>query len=274
MPKAKPFSGPVDEQLARQLLNSTGEHRTVDGEEVLLGDALLRAAHQLEEIVNRSNELLEGNDFARIVAEHLANKLNRRGNAEIGVTESGQVELYISYEEHPARRAQPARKHPVPLLEELKARAEEMGVDISEFGIKRSKILAYLDGIENGDDTSKKAAKPKKRKAPKKIVQMAEESADTDPGPMSAGPDETRVSPAPDDLKLPKKKPTIVKSDEDSGPVVRSAEATEAEKPIPKKPPNSAKSQGEEGRPPNMRQLVKDSKEVDIGDLLASDPPK
>lgn len=268
MPKAKPYTGPVDEQLATQLLNSTGQHMTVDGEEMLLGHALFRAARKLTEVVNRSNDLLEGSPFAKIVAEHLATKMNRRGHAAIAVAPTGEVELYISYDDQPARRPAP-RKAKLPLLEELKARAEKMGVDISEFGIKRKKILEHLDAVERGDVKPKKA-KGRRKKAQ---VQTAQDPPEDDPGPMSAGPDETKVSPPPDDPKPPKRRGFVKTSDAVEGPVVVGAGSTAAE-PTPAKAAKPAKSQGARGSSPNMRELVQESKELSISDLLESEPPK
>jgi hypothetical protein len=280
MPKAKPYSGPVDEALARQVLNSTGEHQTIGDEELLLGDALFRAAAQLEAVVQRANLLLEGNEFAAIIAEHLATKLNRRGNAEIAVTENGQVELYISYEEHPARHIrapqEPSRK--VPLMPELRAKAAKLGVEIpEELGIKRKSIAEYLEKVESGEIKAKAAKKGSKRKTKKKdvAIQTANDPPDDDPGPMSAGPDETRVSPVPESPKpAPKKRGFVKTSEAVSKPVVVSAEPAEEVEPAPAKAAKPAKLQAEEGTKPNLRQLHKESKGVDIGELLNSDPPK
>jgi len=271
MPKAKPYSGPVDDQIAVQLLNSTGEHRTVGGEELLLGHALQQAAHQLREIVEKANDLLEGNEFAGMVAENLAAKMNRRGHALIAVADDGTVELHISYEDQPPRRPGSHRDQKLPLLQDLRDKAAELGVDIEEFGIKRKKIWEHLCAVEAGEikgkPTKKTRGKPKPKSkskakaAPEAEIRVAEDDAEDDPGPMSAGPDETKVSPAPDDVRPPRRR-AIVKNDE-AGPVVVGAGGGQ-------KGSNSLESQ--EG--PDMRQLVKDSQEVSIADLLQSDPPK
>jgi len=270
MPKAKPYSGPVDEELARQILNSTGFKVDVGGETLLLGDALIKTAWSLRELIRISNEKLEGNEFAKIVAEHLANKLNRRGNAEIAIAEDGHAELFISYEEHPAKRiVTSSQKRQLPLLEELRVRADEMGVDISGFGIKRKKIQEYLDGIENGTVKPKKGAKSKKRKTGP--IQTANDPPESDPGPMSAGPDETRVSPAPEE---PPKRGFVKTGDAVTKPVIVDSEPSEGNDVKGKKAAKPAKSKGEETAPPNLRQLVEDSKDVSIADLLTSEPPK
>jgi len=83
---------------------------------------------------------------------------------------------------------------------------------------------------------------------------------------MSAGPGETRLTDPPDDVKPPRR--GFVKTgDAVEGPVlVEPEEGAEEAKNGPKG--------GKKGSRPSMKQLVQDSKEVDITDLLTSDPPK
>ena len=151
MPKAKPYCGPIDANLAAQLLNSSG----VTLDDVPLGDALRDSAEQLENLVGRARKALEASEFAQIVAEHLTNKMNRRGTSVITVSDTGQVTLEINYEEIPVRRGKTQRTRRVPLMEELKAKAEGLGVDISEFGIKRKKIWEHLQSVEASKADSK-----------------------------------------------------------------------------------------------------------------------
>lgn len=267
MPKAKPYSGAVEDQLAAQLLNSTGV--TVDN--VPIGDALLKAREGLTGLVERANSALEGSEFAPIVAEHLANKMGRRGCSQVYVAPSGGVMLDISYEEQPKRRPRAPRPNTVPLMNELKTRAKEMNVDISEFGIKRKKILEYLDKVEAGEiDPLEKTAPAPKPKPP--AVQTSNDPPEEDPGPMSAGPDETRVTAPPDEPKPPKK--GFVKTSKAIvSPVVVDMHPA-GEDPRKREGGKSAKSQGGGAKGRSMRQLVKDAEEVSISDLLASDPPK
>jgi len=277
MPKAKPYSGPVEESVARQLLNSTGHAVDINGESLLLGDALLAAAKQLAELVSEANTQLDNNDFAKIVADHLAADLNRRGKAEIAVHDNGSVQLHINYQGNPRNQKQKQkRKRNIPLMEELKARAEKLGVEIpEEFGIKRSKIFAWLNEYEAGGVPKEAASKPKK--AARKRLEVAEDPPETDLGPMSAGPDETKVSAPLDEAKLPKKRGFVKTSEALSGPVFVGADAVGEPKPAPEAESNRAKKPAEDapkakGR--SMRQLVEESKEVDISNLLASEPPK
>jgi hypothetical protein len=270
MPKAKPYFGAVEDKLAAQLLNSTGE--TVDG--VPLGDALQEVHRRLADLVERANAALEGSEFADIVAEHLANKLGRRGFANIGVSDSGDVTLEISYEEKKRRRRRSPRRSDVPLMDDLKARAVELGVDISEFGIKRKKIHEFLQKVEAGEIPVQTLSPPSKRKKstetkPVAEVKTANDPSDEDPGPMSAGPDETKVTPAPDDPKPPPKRGFMKTSEAVTSPVVLEMPSNEI-----KNGGKSAKSQEEGRKGRSMRDLVKDAAEVDITDLLSSEPPK
>lgn len=268
MPKAKPYTGAVDPKVAAQLLNSTGQ--TVDG--ALLGDALENAVHELRQLVEKANESLRGSEFAPIVAEHLANKMGRRGHARLYVAETGSVLLDISYEEFAkAPKTRPQRTSKVPLMEDLKARAAKLGVDISEFGIKRKKIHEYLEKVESGEVTGAKKAKGSKSK--KTEIRVADDPSEEDPGPMSAGPDETKVSPLPDDPKPPKK--GFVKTSQAvSSPVVVDMPVPETPDPDPPPASKSSKSKGKGDNRRSMRELVQDAATVDIQDLLTSDPPE
>jgi hypothetical protein len=279
MPKAKPYSGPIDADLAVQVLNATG----LKEGELLLGDSLRLAAESLERLVRRASEALEDNEFAKIVAEHLSTKMNRRGAAFLTVTEVGKVILHISYEEAKPVLV-PTRQRTVPLMIELKARARELGVDISHLGIKRKIIHAFLEEASAGSAPTKaEPSKPKPARAKpvmkvaqapvepepvqaKPVVKMAQDPVEPEPGPMSAGTDETTVSPLPE---TPPPRPPIVKSRAQEGPVLVAAPETPN--------PNGAKSpkiQGEDRKGRSLRQLAQEAKEVDIADLLSSEPPK
>lgn len=292
MPKAKPFSTPIEESVARQVLNSTGCTVEVNGQAFLLGDALMAASEQLRECVVQANVELENNKFSRIVAEHLADELGRRGEGDIAVTDSGTVMLYINYPNSPhqvGRQAQRGQK--LPLMKALKNRAAQLGVEIPvEFGIKRSKIAKWLDQVETGDLTVPKKSRsqrpqPKKAQSQKvtpmvrknATIKVAEDPPETDSGPMSAGPDETKMSPPLDETALPKKRGFVKTSEAIVGPVVVSTEVVTDSPTLTSKEtktPKSVDGGASTGDGKSMRQLVEDSKDVSIADLLASDPPK
>jgi hypothetical protein len=229
MPKTKPYSGTVERRLAIELLNSSGQ-RTEEG--VLLGDALVKTAEQMAVLAEQANKYLADSEFAEIVADHLARKLNKRGHAEISVTSEGRVRLNVTYASKPKRRK--TRQRRVPLLADLRTRAKELNVDISKFGTKRKAIHEYLQAVESGEAI----------KTPQKPQKPVEEP---DQGPMSAGPDETRVSPAPAQ-KPPKR--GFIKTGEPVTPVVVNA--------------GGAQKKG-------LRQLVAEAKDIDIASLIESE---
>jgi len=231
MPKTKPYETKLDRDLAINLLNSSGE-RHGDG---MLGDALLQTAVELAELAKKANKFLGDSEFSEIVADHLARKHNKRGHAEIKVSPDGNVRLIVTYEEKP--KARKTRTRRAPLLKELRAKAEELGVDISEFGIKRRQIWEHLQRVEAGEVVTKKP----KAKKPK---------PDADNGPMSAGPDETRVSAPP--TQKPPKKPVVPTSA--SSTLIVNAGST---------PKLSGKR--------DLRALAEKAKDVDIAALLDSE---
>jgi len=233
MAKTKPYETKIDRDLAINLLNSSGESY---GEEGLLGDALVRTAAQLAELAAKANQFLTDSEFSEIVADHLARKHNKRGHAEINVSVDGHVMLIVTYEEKPKARRK-SRTRRVPLLKELREKAEKLDIDISEFGIKRRQIWEHIQKVEEGGVVTKK---------PKKTT------PEVDNGPMSAGPDETRVSPPP--TQLPPKKTVVAPVTPATSPVIVDAGST---------PKPSGKR--------DLRALAEKSKDVDIAALIDSE---
>lgn len=238
MPKGKPYSGSIDAKTAVQLLNSSGE--SVDG--AMLGDALAATAARLADLVRRSNQFLKTNEFARLVADYHAMKLGRRGHVDLMVTAVGQMLLEIGYDDVPARPLVKQTRRKLPLLKDLRAEAEALGVSISSFGIKRKEIMDFLDQVR-ADRRGKESRRPP----------VVEE----DRGPMSAGPDETKVSPA-EELRPPKRQGFVKTQSVEVSEVLIDERAD---------PPAAASRR-------SLRQIVEQSKEVNIADLLDSAPPK
>jgi hypothetical protein len=259
MPKTKPHTVPLEEDLAKQLLNSSGI--TIDGQ--LLGDALHKAADTLAALINQSSEYLDTSEFADMVADNLAKKLKRRGLAKISVSEQGRLILTVSYDEE--LRVQSNTKL-IPKMKELRSLAKSLGVDITPFGIKRRAAYEHLKAIQKTTKTSTFMSLPSTRRvsaaaAPPSAVQQVVEEADEDKGPMSAGPDETRISPFPDDPSPPKKNRGFIKTSEAmSSPVIVHLD----------KDPNKE----EPRKPSRLQKLVEKSKEVDINDLLNAEAPE
>jgi hypothetical protein len=265
MPKTKPYTAPLEADLAKQLLNSSG---TKVGDQ-LLGDALHEAAEHLAGLVEQATAYLDDSEFSEMVAEHLAKKANRRGAAEIQVSERGRLILNVSYDED--HRAKGNSKL-IPKMAELRKMAAELGVDIEPFGIKRRMIFEHLKKVKGG---SAKGAKKKSssgskqaKKTIKKEIKQANDAPEEEPGPMSAGVDETRVSPMPDEPKPPKKKK--------KGGFVKTSQAvsTPVVVHMDKPDPGPEEEIVAPKKASKLQKLVTESKEVDINDLLNSDTPE
>jgi hypothetical protein len=221
MPRKSSQFEVVDRQVAIDLLNSSGI-KTPQG---LLGEALYNTLEQLKALTEQANHYLESSEFAVIVANHLAKKSHRRGYPSLVVTPEGTVQLELSPTKK--RKRSPSE---LPKLAELRERAKIMGVDIGPFGTKRKDIHKYLESLAN---------QPRKSVPEVKTSEVTME----DKGPMSAGFDETRISPAPD--PLPPKRGFIKKGD--------AIQVSVVEDESPKK---------------GLRQLVQDAKDIDIASLL------
>lgn len=247
MPKGKPYSGSINSQTARQLLNSSGE--VFHG--VPLGDALADTAGRLVELVEQCNKFLGDNEFAKMVADYHAIKLGRRGKADLVVTAVGQVVLEIGYDEAPTQMLVKSTRRKLPLLKVLRAEADALGVSIEHLGIKRKEICEYLERVRA------------ERKGSRRLA-----AVEDDPGPMSAGPDETKVLPPSEDPPRPKRARGFVKTgDAVEGPSFIVDEASSEQAPA-SRPEHSSVPR------PSMRQMVEQSKEVNIADLLDSKAPE
>ncbi len=239
MPKGKPYSGSIDSKTARQLLNGSGE--VFHG--VPLGDALADTAMRLVELVERCNKFLGDNEFAKMVAEYHAIKLGRRGKADILVTAVGDVVLEIGYDDVPTQKLVKTTRRKLPLLKVLRAEADALGVSIEHLGIKRKEICEYLERVKA------------ERKGSRRLVPVED-----DPGPMSAGPDETKVLPPSEEPPRAKRRGFVKTGDAVEAPtIVVDDEAPPDQSSAPRR---------------SMRQLVEQSKEVNIADLLDSKTPE
>jgi hypothetical protein len=243
MPKGKPYSGSIDRKTAQQLLNSSGE--LFEG--APLGDALMETSRRLADLVVQANQFLKTNEFAGMVADYHAIKLGRRGRAELLVTGVGAVVLEIGYDDDDAspRQLVKATRRKLPLLKNLRTEAQKLGVSIEHLGIKRKEIVEFLERCKSERKGSERRAPP---------------VGDLDPGPMGAGPDEVRV--VPGDEPRPPKRRSLVKT----------GESVEVSSLVIDNDSTSSTLPGSASRR-SMRQMVEQSREVDIADLLDSKPP-
>lgn len=118
-----------------------------------IGERLERALGELEQTVEMVNEALSESNMVGIVADTLAKSLKKRGHASIVVEPDGKVVLRVDYgkvadeaesvdpSDHVKKRAWHSD---LPLMDELREMAEDLGVDIDDLGRKRRAIWERL----------------------------------------------------------------------------------------------------------------------------------
>lgn len=152
MAKTRPYQAPLEPDLAAQILSiplpETGPAAELPPARTL-GEKLQQSLVSLAETVALANDALAQNSVAQIVADSLAKKLKKRGVATISVSSAGEVVLQISYEgeEVPAPVSGVVRgkwHSDLPTLDEMRAEAADLGVDITHLGRRRREIFRLL----------------------------------------------------------------------------------------------------------------------------------
>jgi len=142
MPKARtqPYEWPLTDDLAAEILNIPAPPTNGIHEVVTIGDRLHLAMAAVEE----ANAFLATSPLAKIVARSIMSDLKRRGEPSIKVRPDGKVMLHIDYEGHKSKKpqaiVQAPRKSDLPYLDDLRAEAEALGIDISDLGRQRRAI--------------------------------------------------------------------------------------------------------------------------------------
>jgi len=147
----KPYESPLSAHIAQDILNipiPAGE----DGPPArTIGERVRRALEAIEE----ANRHLATSPVAKIVAHSIMQTLKKRGEATIAVRSDGAVVLRVAYgaEEGPtevrSRRDAPSvqttHRSDLPYLDELRAEAADLGLDISGLGRRRRTIHEYIE---------------------------------------------------------------------------------------------------------------------------------
>ncbi len=124
-----------------------------------VGQRLAAARAELAEAVVAANQVLAANPLMEIIAEHAARQAGRRGTPIVVVDTSGEVMLEVHYlaagEPLPvvplstvpapstAAPTEP-RKSRLPPISELRAEAETLKIDHSQFGKNKKKLMAVI----------------------------------------------------------------------------------------------------------------------------------
>jgi len=157
--KPKPYRTVLSTDLTAEVLSIPLSEEADQGSDEraqprTIGERLERALDELEQTVELANEALGDNKMVGIVASTLAKSLKKRGRASICVEANGKVVLCVDYgeeaedkpkQEPPTAHVQKGKWHSdLPKLGELRALAEELGVDISDLGRQRKAIHERL----------------------------------------------------------------------------------------------------------------------------------
>lgn len=133
--KLKPIAVPVQGSVAEGVLSLPVV--VEDGTITTVGETIRKAAALMES----ANRAVAENPLCQVAAQSLMKEQKRRGNPSFVVNSSCEVFLHIGYgKEEPANA-----DAPLPSLEELRAQAEEMGVDINDLGRQKRSILKRLE---------------------------------------------------------------------------------------------------------------------------------
>ena len=136
--KLKPIDVPVNGTVAEGVLSIPVVRE--DGTITTVGETIRQAS----ELMDLANRAIAENPLCEIAAQALMKEQKRRGSPSFVVNPSCEVLLHIAYGEAEVGE-EPAA--PLPSLEELRTRAADMGVDITDLGRQKRAILQRLEEI-------------------------------------------------------------------------------------------------------------------------------
>jgi len=131
--KLKPVEVKVSDEIQDAVLNLPVENGS--GEITTVG----RLVEVASTALRKANLAIEDNALIRLTAQHLMKSGKRRGTPRIQVRLDGSVCLNVFYSD-----SEEEEPKPLPSITELRAMAGKLGVDISDLGRKKIKILARL----------------------------------------------------------------------------------------------------------------------------------
>lgn len=144
--KLRPVESELDDEIRNAILSLPVQLQ--DGSLSTVGDLVRRA----DESLRVANEAIQTNALISHTAAFLMRQEKRRGNPTILVRLDGSAVLRVTYEEEeaPLPEISATRKSKLPTLDELRDRADQMGIDISDLGRKKTDIIKRLEAKGNG----------------------------------------------------------------------------------------------------------------------------
>ena len=167
--KLKPVETALDPELQEAVLSLPVS--LPDGTLSTVG-ALVK---QAEDSLHMANEAVQNNALIQRTASFLMKQEKRRGTPSIIVRIDGSAALRTSYAENgvgPSNGFFHSTK--LPTIDELRARAETLGVDIDDLGRKKRKIIERLQAHDQQQPPAK--LRDEVRESPMPEVQLPERS--------------------------------------------------------------------------------------------------
>ena len=134
--KLKPIDVPLSGPVAEGVLSLPV--RTEDGSLTTVGDTI----RQAKSLLDAANQALLENPLCGVAAQSLMKEQKRRGTPSLVVNPNCEVFLHIEYGEEGDGDSAPHA--PLPSLADLRAKAADLGVDISDLGRQKRAILKRL----------------------------------------------------------------------------------------------------------------------------------
>lgn len=107
---------------------------------------------QAQSALLRANRAVESNSLANMTLNFLMKKRKKRGDPTLQIHIDGSVSMIVSYDEGPPSVI--ARPETLPSINELRDEAESLGIDVSNYGRQKKKILSLIrtERARRGED--------------------------------------------------------------------------------------------------------------------------
>lgn len=140
--KLKPVEIPVQEPFRSAMLSVA----VPDGDEgfTTVGSLVKEA----REAIQRANEALATNSLVALAAQDMMKGHRRRGGAIIEVGADGILHLRISYSPKRKNATVAPGGAGLPSLTALRQEADDLGVDITDLGRQKRKIMDRIEGVK------------------------------------------------------------------------------------------------------------------------------
>ena len=151
--RRQPYRAEIEESWMESLLHVP----PAKGTQINVYNRLMLARHEWEQALAEAREVLAVNPLMKTMAEALAHKSNKRGDATLLLDDSGRMFLEVQYKNTPDS-TEPKRKWDsnLPSLYALQEEAGSLGIDTTPFGRSKTLLMAAIES-----ERSKVTPKPK-----------------------------------------------------------------------------------------------------------------